>query len=84
MQAVHADVADTLSYYLPYFASQVVIMDLPGFRWRGRCTGFAIAFEHAESTRVELIRFIYSGRYSATVPRSSGTGHAQLRVMAVS
>ena len=33
VRAVHADVADTLSYYLPCFASQVVIM---GWMAQGR------------------------------------------------
>jgi cellulose synthase (UDP-forming) len=36
-----------------------------------RCGGgtFGVAFERGESTRMELIGFIYSGRYSAAVPK---------------
>jgi PilZ domain-containing protein len=30
---------------------------------------FAVVFSHAASTRTDLIRLVYSGRYSATVPR---------------
>jgi hypothetical protein len=40
---------------------------MPGTIIRGDTDSFAIGFGHTDGTRVNLIRFIYSGRYSATV-----------------
>jgi hypothetical protein len=36
---------------------------------RGGTDEFAVRFDRAAGTRVDLIRFVYSGRYSAAVPR---------------
>jgi cellulose synthase (UDP-forming) len=42
---------------------------MPGTVIRSDANSFAIGFRHSGDTRADLIRFIYSGRYSATVPR---------------
>jgi len=42
---------------------------VPGRIVRSGESDFAVNFEPAASARADLIRFIYSGRYSATVPR---------------
>jgi cellulose synthase (UDP-forming) len=42
---------------------------MPGTIIRGDRDSFAIGFANTDSTRADLIRFIYSGRYSATVPQ---------------
>jgi cellulose synthase (UDP-forming) len=44
-------------------------LHMPGTIVRGDTDSFAVGFSNADSTRANLIRFIYSGRYSATVPR---------------
>ena len=42
---------------------------MPGTIIRGDADSFAVGFSNTDSTRANLIRFIYSGRYSATVPQ---------------
>jgi cellulose synthase (UDP-forming) len=42
---------------------------MPGEVIRSDANSFAIGFRNTGDTRADLIRFIYSGRYSATVPR---------------
>jgi cellulose synthase (UDP-forming) len=42
---------------------------LSGTIIRGDADSFAVGFSNTDSTRANLVRFIYSGRYSATVPR---------------
>lgn len=42
---------------------------MPGTINRCGADGFAVGFSNTDGTRADLIRFIYSGRYSATVPK---------------
>jgi cellulose synthase (UDP-forming) len=58
----------------PAQAGASVTIGLSGSRMqgtiiRGDADSFAIGFNSTDSMRANLIRFIYSGRYSATVPR---------------
>ena len=45
------------------------VTEIPGKILRASGEGFAVGFVHSETTRADLIRFVYSGRYSATVPK---------------
>jgi len=42
---------------------------MPATIIRGDADSFAVGFSNTDSTRANLIRFVYSGRYSATVPQ---------------